>query len=342
MAAALLVGGGAGRREGAPRSVAPRSLLPADAAGAGGGDLYGRKAGSASSSSSSGKMEVVGPGLGPERGGRLMILLSTGLEDEEDEDDSDLAGLLGSGEWDPCGGGGLVVERCRVEGRCCGPRGDLGPACGLEEDSSWGAAEAMFCVATVVVLEGVAVREMTGGRRTARDDFMGVPAPGVPMLVRGRGESLRMEVGEEGRLPVPEAARFIDSPLAVVSCAVIPDGKPALTGEAAPLAPVATAALRKRPMSWLVCRSARVWAIISRKSTPTPKDMALYDRELSKCICGCGCDLHVSQFIPWIESVRPGDLIMAECDLQSIFLSVRSTSEMMFHNASDLESFQST
>lgn len=53
------------------------------------------------------------------------------------------------------------------------------------------------------------------------------------------------------------------------------DGKPALTGDAAPLVPVTAAALRKRPMSWLVWRSARVWAIMSRKSTPTPKDAAL-------------------------------------------------------------------
>ena len=46
-----------------------------------------------------------------------MIRLSTGLEEDEDESESeDLAGLVGSGEvtsW----GGGLVVERWRLEGR---------------------------------------------------------------------------------------------------------------------------------------------------------------------------------------------------------------------------------
>jgi hypothetical protein len=182
-----------------------------------------------------------------------MILLSTGLEDDEEVEDSDLAGLLGSGEWEweSCGGG-LVVERCRVEGRGRGTRGDFGPACGLEEERSWGGADAKFWAGTVVVMEGVAERDVTGGRRTARDDFKGVPAPGVPMLVRGRGESLRIEVGEEGRFPLPEAVRFIDSPLAVASGTENPDGNPAFTGETAPLAPVATAALRNRPMSWLV------------------------------------------------------------------------------------------
>lgn len=94
---------------GAPRKVAPRSLLPVEA----GGDLYGRKAGSASSSSSSssypslssallGKSEVDGADLAWERGGRFMILDSTGLEEpeEEEEAESDLAGPLGgrSGE----------------------------------------------------------------------------------------------------------------------------------------------------------------------------------------------------------------------------------------------------
>lgn len=40
--------------------------------------------------------------MGWERGGRLMILDSTGREepDEEDEDESDLAGLLGDSSGD--------------------------------------------------------------------------------------------------------------------------------------------------------------------------------------------------------------------------------------------------
>jgi hypothetical protein len=85
-----------------------------------------------------------------------------------------------------------------------------------------------------------------------------------------------MDVGEDGRLPLPEAVRLIDSLGEFAwSVADTPDANPGLMGEAVPLVPVTAAALRNNPMSWLVCRSARVCAIMRRKSTPTPKDVAL-------------------------------------------------------------------
>jgi len=202
----------------------------------------------------------------------LIILDSTGLEELDDDDDvEDLAGLLSgcSGDWGR--GERVVVESCRVESRWRGRMGDLGRLEG-SEDKFWDVAEAGFWFRTV----GVAERENRGGRTAVSEVLRGVPAPDVMVSGRGRGESRRMEVGDDGRLPLPEGVRLID-PLfeAAMSCAETPDGKPALMGEAAPLVPVTAAALRNRPMSWFVWRSARVWAIMRRKSTPTPKDVAL-------------------------------------------------------------------
>lgn len=203
-----------------------------------------------------------------------MILLSTGLLEEEEEPVEDLAGLVGEGEgegWWWCCGGMPAVETWSFEGRWCrGKRGDVGRA--DEEDGAgldgpgegvWHMAATRFCVRTVVL--EVELREVMGGRR-ARDDLSGVPC--VLPSARGRGESRRMDAGEEGRAPDPDAVRFMAS-LAVSG------GKPAVTGDGAPPDPVKAAALRKRPMSWLACRSARVWAIMSRKSTPTPNESAL-------------------------------------------------------------------
>lgn len=92
-----------------------------------------------------------------------------------------------------------MVERWRAEGLWRGWRGDWGRL-GAAGERSWDRAAARFWVRTVVGAEGVAEREaMGGGRMAVREVFRGVPVPGVPMSLRGRGEFFRMELGEEGR-----------------------------------------------------------------------------------------------------------------------------------------------
>jgi hypothetical protein len=57
-----------------------------------------------------------------------MIRDSTGLDepDEEDDEEEDFAGLLGTCSGERGSEGGLMVERWRAEGRWRGARGDLG------------------------------------------------------------------------------------------------------------------------------------------------------------------------------------------------------------------------
>jgi hypothetical protein len=138
-------------------------------------------------------------------------------------------------------------------------------------------AVARFWVRTAVLVEEG--RLLTGGRTAAREALSGVlPLPLPGLAVTGMGESRRMEAGEDGRAPpLPEAVRFMDS---LDGFVVVVSGKAPVTGDGAPLPlPVLrVGALRKRPISWLVWRSARVWAIIRRKSTPTLKDVALFEK----------------------------------------------------------------